>query len=191
MIGFLLSIFAMATIMLTFFKGIGSIWLFRLLSMVSRAIFWFCSLPSGLSTSPYVFTTVLRPVVAHWRSQGIRISVYLDDGIGADSNKDSCSQEAQLVLGDLDRLGLLVNEEKSNVEPRQKAGDLTKGEFSIPPGEIDPLFNLISLLLDDVSPAARDVLRITGTLTSMELALGPVVRLRTRALLPWFCSRWW
>ena len=125
---------------------------------------------------------MLRPVVAHWRSQGIRISVYLDDGIGADSNKDSCSQEAQLVLGDLDRLGLLVNEEKSNVEPRQKAGDLTKGEFSIPPGKIDPLFNLISLLLDDVSPAARDVLRITGTLTSMELALGPVVRLRTRAL---------
>ena len=60
--------------------------------------------------------------------------------------------------------------------------DLTKGEFSIPPGKIDHLFNLISLLLDDVSPTARDVSRITGTLISMELALGPVVRLRTRAL---------
>ena len=49
--------------------------------------------------------------------------------------------------------------------------DLTKGEFSIPPGKIDHLFNLISLLLDDVSPTARDVSRITGTLISMELAL--------------------
>ena len=38
---FLLSIFVMATIMLTFFKSIGSIWLFRLLSMVSHAIFCF------------------------------------------------------------------------------------------------------------------------------------------------------
>ena len=141
--------------------------------------FLFCSLPFGLSTSPYVFTKLLRPVVANWRSQGIRISVYLDDGIGADSSKDSCSQDC---------LGLLVNEEKSNFEPRQKGEhlgfilDLTKGEFSIPPGKIDHLFNLISLLLNDVSPTARDVSRITGTLISMELALGPVVRLRTRAL---------
>ena len=150
--------------------------------------FLFCSLPFGLSTSLYVFTKLLRPVVAHWRSQGIRISVYLYDGIGADSSKDSCSQDAQLVRVDLDRLGLLVKEEKSNFEPRQKGEhlafilDLTNGEFSIPPGKIDHLFNLISLLLDDVSPTARDVSRITGTLISMELALGPVVRLRTRAL---------
>ena len=150
--------------------------------------FLFCSLPFGLSTSPYVFTKLLRPVVAHWRSQGIRISVCLDDGIGADSSKDSCSQDAQLVRGDLDRLGLLVKEEKSNFEPRQKGEhlgfilDLTNGEFSIPPGKIDHLFNLISLLVDDVSPTARDVSRITGTLISMELTLGPVVRLRTRAL---------
>ena len=59
--------------------------------------FLFCSLPFGLSTSPYVFTKLLRPVVVYWRSQSIRISVYLDDGIGTDSSKDSCSQDAQLV----------------------------------------------------------------------------------------------
>ena len=43
------------------------------------------------------------------------------------------------------------------------------------------LSNLISLLLD-VSPTARNVSRITGTLISMELALGPVVHLHTWAL---------
>ena len=87
-------------------------------------LFLFCSLSFGLSTSPYVFTKLLRPVVAYWRSQGIRISVYLDDGIAADSNKDSCSRDAQLVRGDLDRLGLPVNEEKSDFEPRQKGEHL-------------------------------------------------------------------
>ena len=86
--------------------------------------FLFCSLPLGLSKSPYVFTKSLRPIVAHWRSQGIRISVYLDDGIGADSSKDSCSQDAQLVRTDLDRLGLLVNEEKSNFLRAPKRGAL-------------------------------------------------------------------
>ena len=188
MIVFLLSIFVMATILLTFFKSFGSFLAFSFTFDGKPRYFLFCSLPFGLSTSPYIFTKLLRPVVAHWRSQGIRISVYLYDGIGADSSKDSCSQDAQLVRGDLDRLGLLVKEEKSNFEPRQKGEhlgfilDLTNGEFSIPPGKIDHLFNLISLLLDDVSPTARDVSRITGTLISMELALGPVVRLRTRAL---------
>jgi len=60
------------------------------------------------------------------------------------------------VRGGLDRLGLLVNDEESKFEPRQKGEhlgfmlDLTKGEFSIPPGKIDHQFNLISLLLDAV-----------------------------------------
>ena len=83
---------------------------------------------------------------------------------------------------------MLVNEEKSNFEPRQKGEhlgfilDLNKGEFSIPSRKIDHLFNLISLLLDNVSPRARDVSRITGTLICMELALGPVAHLHTWAL---------
>lgn len=150
--------------------------------------FLFCSLPFGLSTSPYIFTKLLRPVVTHWRSQGIRISVYLDDGIGADSSEDLCCEKSRLVRTDLDRLGLLVNEEKSDFKPRQKGEhlgftlDLVKGEFSVPPGKIEHLFQLISSLLDKESPTARDISRITGTLISMELALGPVVRLRTRAL---------
>ena len=60
--------------------------------------------------------------------------------------------------------------------------DLVKGKFSILPSKIDHLFHLISLLLDNASPSTREVSRVTGTLISMELALGPIVRLRTRAL---------
>ncbi len=40
----------------------------------------FTCLPFGLSTAPYVFTKLLRPLVAHWRAQGIPIVVYIDDG---------------------------------------------------------------------------------------------------------------
>ena len=41
----------------------------------------FTVLPFGLSTACYVFTKVLRPVVKHVRAQGIRIVLYLDDGM--------------------------------------------------------------------------------------------------------------
>ena len=39
-------------------------------------------MPFGLSTGPYIFTKVMRPLVKHWRSQAYRIVVYLDDGLG-------------------------------------------------------------------------------------------------------------
>ncbi|XP_063426807.1 uncharacterized protein LOC134710382 [Mytilus trossulus] len=42
----------------------------------------FTVLPFGLKSSGYVFTKVLRPLVAHWRRKGIKIVVYLDDGLG-------------------------------------------------------------------------------------------------------------
>ena len=43
----------------------------------------FCVLPFGLATACYVFTKVMRPLVKYWRQQGIRVVVYLDDGLVA------------------------------------------------------------------------------------------------------------
>ena len=45
----------------------------------------FTVLPFGLSTGPYIFTKVQQALTKHWRSQGIWIFTYLDDGAGADS----------------------------------------------------------------------------------------------------------
>ena len=36
----------------------------------------------GLSTAPYVFTKLLKPLEKHWRLQGISIAIFLDDGWG-------------------------------------------------------------------------------------------------------------
>jgi hypothetical protein len=49
--------------------------------------FKFTVLPFGLTTAPYIFTKLLRPIVKHWRSQGISNVVYLDDGF--DIEKDN------------------------------------------------------------------------------------------------------
>ena len=42
--------------------------------------FMFTVLPFGLTTTPYIFTKLLRPIVKHWRSEGKSNVVYLDDG---------------------------------------------------------------------------------------------------------------
>ena len=43
----------------------------------------FTVLPFGLSTACYAFTKLLRPLVRHWRSKGLKIVVDLDDGLCA------------------------------------------------------------------------------------------------------------
>ena len=151
--------------------------------------FTFCSLPFGLSVAPYVFTKLLRPVVAHWRSDGIRISVYLDDGIGACTSQASARSKSTQVHSDLVKLGFLINEDKSDFNPRQHgehlgfALDLEKGQFSVPSAKVEKVLDLISNILDSPHPVtARHISRLTGSLISMSLALGPIARLRTRHL---------
>ena len=57
----------------------------------------FTVLPFGLSTGPYLFTKVQRTLTKHWRSQGIRIFTYLDDGAGADSSFQEAQEVSDLV----------------------------------------------------------------------------------------------
>jgi hypothetical protein len=44
--------------------------------------FVFTVLPFGLKSSAYIFTKLLRPLVAYWRRQSIKVVLYLDDGFG-------------------------------------------------------------------------------------------------------------
>ena len=46
------------------------------------SFYMFKQLPFGLSSAPYIFTKIMRPLVKKWRGEGKSIVVYLDDGIG-------------------------------------------------------------------------------------------------------------
>ena len=61
----------------------------------------FVVLPFGLSSAPYVFTQIMRPLVCLWRSKGIKAIVYPDDGIVSSQNESSAKASSAWV-----RLGL-------------------------------------------------------------------------------------
>ena len=44
--------------------------------------------PFGLATSGHIFTKVLRVLITHWRGQGHKVIMFLDDGIGGHLNYD-------------------------------------------------------------------------------------------------------
>ena len=43
----------------------------------------FSVLPFGLSSAPYIFMKLLKPLVKKWRGEGKSVILFLDDGLGA------------------------------------------------------------------------------------------------------------
>ena len=87
------------------------------LNSTKMRYFCFTVLPFGLSSAPYLFTTLFRPLVAHWRSQGFRIVLFLDDGAGCEYTYEAaCSASPRQ---DLISVGVVPNVEKSLWDPVQ------------------------------------------------------------------------
>lgn len=63
----------------------------------------FCVLPFGLSTACYVFTKLMRLLVKYWRQQGLRIVLYLDDGIVAVQGEQAALTASKAIQEDLNR----------------------------------------------------------------------------------------
>lgn len=61
----------------------------------------FLVLPFGLSTAPYIFTKLTRPLIAKWRGEGKMVSMFLDAGWGCEREFLSCSDVAYSIKKDL------------------------------------------------------------------------------------------
>jgi len=86
---------------------------------INKVFYVFTVLPFGLSSAPYIFTKVLKPLEKYWRIQGLCIAIFLDDGWAMVQDRDSCRFKALAVRGVLYNTGFVVNEDKSVWEPTQ------------------------------------------------------------------------
>jgi hypothetical protein len=151
--------------------------------------FQFTVLPFGLASAPFLFTKVQKALVKHWRAQGIRIFTYLDDGAGAESNLADARETSMQVRQDVRASGFIANEEKSQWEPLQYGEllgfmvDLASGLFSVPERRVTSFRCVLQQIIDSgFVVSARQLAKVTGSLSSMGLALGAIVRLWTREL---------
>ena len=74
--------------------------------------FQFSALPFGLSSAPYLFKKLLKPLVKKWRSEAKGIVVYLDDGLGAAAGQINAKIASLQVHANLCRSGFLANNSK-------------------------------------------------------------------------------
>ena len=161
----------------------------------NKKYFMFKVLPFGLASACYVFTKLLRPLVKRWRSMGLRCIVYIDDGICASMTKVECLAAKEILLADLDKAGFILSLEKCALCPVQKGNwlgfiiDLANGSFLVPSDKITRLQSRIGSMNLSSFAYARTLASIVGQIMSMSLAIGPVARLRTRALYSAINSR--
>ena len=159
----------------------------------------FTVLPFGLSSACYIFTKLVRPMVGYWRAKGLRIIVYLDDGLCAVAGEDKALEASALVKSTLENAGFMANVEKSVWTPTQRLHwlgfvvDLSKGHIEVPGERIKALQRKLESVSRMETLCARQLASVIGTIISMSLAIGTVSRFMTRSIYRLLESRisWW
>ena len=147
----------------------------------------FTVLPFGLSTAPYVFTKLLKPLVKRWRLQGICIAIFLDDGWGIVEDKQYCHATARAVRNDLSSAGFIANDEKSVWEPTQVLDWLgltwnsIMGTLKIVDRRITKILKTIDHIINsNFKVSARSLASFTGQIISTGPVVGNIGRIMTR-----------
>ena len=83
----------------------------------NKRLFEFKALPFGLSTSPFIFTKIMKPVVAYLRKIGVIVVIYLDDFLIIGATREECLNSLRLTIDLLQFLGFIINFEKSVLVP--------------------------------------------------------------------------
>jgi hypothetical protein len=148
-------------------------------------------LPFGLSSAPWLFTTVMSHCSRFLRSVGTDLISYLDDLIFASDSAHGALTSAQRMLAVLGEFGWLIHPTKcvGTTAPAQlfvalgTLVDLVTHTYSVPPTTVDRLLHgITALLTGPPSVGVRSIARVKGLITSTWVATGSATRIRTRAM---------
>ena len=89
------------------FRWRGRLWMFK-------------TLPFGLNSAPYIFTKLMKPVIAILRRLGIRAILYLDDLLIMAQSREEAKRHLATALELITALGFIINTKKSITDPAQE-----------------------------------------------------------------------
>jgi hypothetical protein len=131
-------------------------------------VYQFNCLPFGLSSAPWAFTKLLKPLVAFFRERGIRLVIYLDDILILGSSKEKLTEDVGLVRSVLESVGFIVNEEKSSCEPSQNIEflglivDTIAMSLSLPQPKVKSVITSCRKLISLSKPSLREIASVMG-----------------------------
>ncbi|XP_043468351.1 uncharacterized protein LOC122502395 [Leptopilina heterotoma] len=132
----------------------------------------FQCLPFGLSTAPFVFTKLLKPVAQKVRSSGILMVIYLDDILILAKSEDECRTNILKTRSLLESLGFLVSNEKSQLEPSQRCVflgfilDSKAFRIELTETKRNSIYQRVLRFLRDKKCSIQELAQFIGTLVS-------------------------
>ena len=148
-------------------------------------------LPFGLSSAPWLFTTIMSHSIRFIRYTGGDVISFLDDCIFGGTTAHGTVAAAHRMLGILREFGWLIHPTKcvgtsSAVQAFVALGtlvDLATHTYSVPPATLTRLREgLTALITGPARVGVRSVARVKGLLTSTWVATGVATRIRTREM---------
>ena len=144
-------------------------------------------LPFGLSTALMEFTCVVKEVKLMAQARDIRIHQYLDDWLIRAPTRESCHQGTPSLLALCQKLGWVVNLQKSELEPKQifqSVGykyDLSQGLVQPTQNRWESILQKVESILSIPSCRVRQFMSMIGLLTATEKQV-PLGRLHMRPI---------
>ena len=116
-------------------------------------------------------------LIKHWRSFGIRIFAFIDDGFGGGNSLEEATRCSNIVQSDLAKSGFIAHPTKSQWILKQEGEhlgfivNLKDGVFSVPARRLLVLRKKLQRLAQGGKPTARTLASLVGTIISMGLLL--------------------
>lgn len=134
--------------------------------------FEYTCLPYGLSSAPYVFAKVLKPVVGFLRRRGFLSVIYLDDILVFGDSFVQCQENVRETCVLLTELGFVLNDDKCVLFPYQRCKflgfifDSVKMSLELPEDKINSTLILIRKFKRIERCSIREFAAFVGTLGS-------------------------
>ena len=150
--------------------------------------FQFCVLLFGLASACSVFAKVLQPFTKRWRRRGIKAIIYIDEGNAAFRGFEIAKSICELVRKDLLSAECVIDNEKSDLNPKTKGKwlgtviDTRKLTLAVLQTKIIKVVQDITAYFNQELLTLKQLSKVAEQLSSMNLVIGPLVRLFIRKL---------
>ena len=131
----------------------------------------FTCLLFGLTSTPRVFTKLLKPVMTFLRGQGLRAITYLDGLLIMNQLLEVLQSQVNHTVSLLESLGFTINSEKSQLVPTWQIRfldfivDLVAMKLSLPEDKLQQLVQMSQSLLSQQTVSLRTRFSTTGATT--------------------------
>lgn len=155
----------------------------------------FKAMPFGLAIAPRIFTKLMAVIGSYLRKRQIQVFMYLDDWLIKSQDRTLLLRQLEETLQLIQNLGLIVNVQKSNMNPSQVVLYLgsvfnTRRGLVLPSEErFQKIVEEIATISEMKCVVAQKVLRLLGLMASV-IDLTPFARLHMRPIQFYLLSFW-